>query len=83
MTTATVNISLPETIKEFIDTKLRAGAFNSTSEYVIELIRRDQITMAEAQLRDMLLAGINSGPSVRADAAFFERIRERAIPNYK
>jgi hypothetical protein len=39
--------------------------------------KSERILKAESQLRDILLAGINSGPSVLADAAFFEGIRAR------
>lgn len=70
MTTATMNISLPETMKGFIDTQLKAGGYGSTSEYVRELIRKDQIAKAELQLRDMLMEGLNSGPGIPADQFF-------------
>jgi antitoxin ParD1/3/4 len=72
MTTATMNISLPEVMKGFIDTQLKAGGYSSASEYVRELIRKDQIVKAEAQLRDMLLEGLNSGPGIPADQFFME-----------
>jgi antitoxin ParD1/3/4 len=77
MTTATMNISLPEVMKGFIDTQLKAGGYGSASEYVRELIRKDQIAKAEAQLRDMLLEGINSGPAVFVDAKYFTELKAR------
>ena len=79
MTTATMNISLPEAMKGFIETQLKTGGYGSTSEYIRELIRKDQIAKAEAQLRDMIMNSLNSGPAVIADDAFFNRVRERAI----
>jgi len=72
MTTTTMNISLPETMKGFIDTQLKAGGYGSTSEYVRELIRKDQIAKAQLQLRDLLMEGLNSGPSIPADQFFAE-----------
>ena len=72
MTTATMNISLPEAMKGFIDTQLKTGGYGSTSEYVRELIRKDQIAKAEAKLRDMLMDGLNSGPGIPADQFFTE-----------
>ena len=56
MTTATMNISLPAPIKEFIEVHLKAGGYSATSEYVREIIRRDQVTKAEVRLKEMLLS---------------------------
>ena len=78
MTTATMNISLPEAMKGFIDAQLKAGGYSSTSEYVRELIRKDQTAKAEEQLRDLILKGLSSGPATVADAAFFERVSQKA-----
>ena len=77
MTTATMNISLPEAMKGFIDTQLKTGGYGSTSEYVRELIRKDQIAKAQAKLRDMILEGINSGPAVVVDANYFKGLKAR------
>mgnify|MGYP003409223586 CR=1 FL=1 len=49
--------------------------FGSTSEYVRALIRRDQ---DRQRLRDLLLAGAESGEGTVADAAFFADLRARA-----
>ena len=77
MTTATMNISLPEAMKGFIDTQLKTGGYGSTSEYVRELIRKDQIAKAETKLRDMILEGINSGPAIVVDAIYFTELKAR------
>lgn len=74
-----MNILLPDTMKEFIDTELNAGSYSSASDYVRELIRKDQVAKAEASLREMILTGLNSGPAVAADEGFFKRVEERAI----
>jgi antitoxin ParD1/3/4 len=79
MSAITMNISLPDTMKEFIDTELDAGIYSSASDYVRALIRKDQVAKAEVTLREMILTGLNSGPAVAADAAFFKRVEERAI----
>ena len=77
MTTATMNISLPEAMKGFIETQLKTGGYGSTSEYIRELIRKDQIAKAEAKLRDMILEGINSGPAIFVDANYFTELKAR------
>ena len=39
---ATMNISLPEPLKEYVDRKVSEAHYGTASEYVRELIRRDQ-----------------------------------------
>jgi antitoxin ParD1/3/4 len=77
MTATTVNISLPDSMKEFIESQLHTGSYSSASEYVRELIRKEQMVMAEATLRDMIHEGIDSGPAVLVDANFFTDLKAR------
>jgi antitoxin ParD1/3/4 len=37
--TTTINVSMPSTLKEFVHTQIRSGAYGSASEYIRELIR--------------------------------------------
>ena len=39
---AQLNISVPEALKGWIDTRLAQGRFSSPSDYVRDLVRRDQ-----------------------------------------
>lgn len=39
---STMNVSLPDELKSFVDERVGLGGFGSTSEYVRDLIRRDQ-----------------------------------------
>ena len=71
---ATMNVSLPGELKEFADEQASGGRYGSASEYVRELIRRDQ---DRARLRGALLAGAASPVAVRADDAYFDRLRRR------
>ncbi len=77
MTTATMNVSLPAVMREFVDSQIKTGGYGSTSEYVRELIRKDQLAKSHAQLRDMILEGINSGPAVMIDANYFIELKAR------
>ena len=77
MTTTTMNVSLPASMREFIDAQLEAGGYSTTSEYLRELVRADQIKKAEAQLRDLLMVGLNSGPSMPTDSAFFDNLEAK------
>lgn len=56
----TMNISLPETLKDFVDRQIAAGRYSSASEYVRELIRNDEKRKAEEQLTTLLREGLQS-----------------------
>lgn len=69
---STMNISLPDTLKQFVDQQVTTAGYGTSSEYVRELIRRDQ---ERTQLRQLLLAGAQSKPSGLADEAYFADLR--------
>ena len=58
-----MNISLPDPLKQFVDGQIATGRYSSTSEYVRELIRADEKRKAEEQLEAKLLEGLNSTES--------------------
>jgi antitoxin ParD1/3/4 len=71
---STMNISLPETLKSFVDDQVAQRGYGTSSEYVRELIRKDQDRL---QMREMLLEGARSKPGRPATAAYFEGLRAR------
>lgn len=71
---STMNISLPETLKSFVDEQVNQRGYGTSSEYVRELIRKDQ---DRQHLRSLLLAGAASAPTVPADSNYFESLRSR------
>ncbi|MFN3702056.1 type II toxin-antitoxin system ParD family antitoxin [Thermomonas sp.] len=71
---STMNISLPDTLKSFVDEQVSQRGYGTSSEYVRELIRKDQDRL---QLRNLLLAGATSAPAALADASYFDGLRDR------
>ena len=69
-----MNISLPDSLKTFVDEQVTQRGYGTSSEYVRELIRKDQ---ERQHLRDLLLEGAASAPAGPADAAYFEGLRHR------
>ena len=67
-----MNISLPEALKSFVDDQVGARGYSTSSEYVRELIRKDQ---DRQRLRGLLLEGAESPQAVTADADYFDRLR--------
>lgn len=70
----TMNISLPDTLKAFVDQQVTARGYSTSSEYVRELIRKDQDVQ---KLRGLLLDGAASAPSTPADEAYFAGLRAK------
>lgn len=68
----TMNVSLPDTLKSFVDEQVSQRGYGTSSEYVRELIRKDQDRL---RLRGLLLAGAASNPAMPADAPYFDGLR--------
>ena len=76
----TMNISLPDGLKAYVDELVQTEGYGTSSEYVRELIRRDQ---DRRQFKEHLLLGMRSGIEGPMDAAFFASLRQRAKPTPK
>ena len=74
----TMNISLPEPLKDFVDAQIASGRYSSVSEYVRVLIREDEKRKAEERLEALLLEGLATQESelTRQD---FKDIRKEAL----
>lgn len=70
----TMNVSLPEGLKAFVDAQAERGGYGSTSEFVRDLIRREQ---DRQQLRALLLDGAASQAGPLADEGYFSALRGR------
>lgn len=57
----TMSFALPESMREYIDARVRDGNYGNTSEYLRELIRRDQDQQAAQRLRELIADGLASG----------------------
>lgn len=67
-----MNISLPDSMKEFVEQQAAEKGYSTSSEYVRDLIRRDQ---DRQQLRDLLMEGARSAPAGPAGASYFAGLR--------
>lgn len=70
-----MNVSLPESLKDFVDDQVSRRGYSTSSEYVRELIRKDQ---DRQRLRGLLLEGAASDSAAPADDAYFASLRKRA-----
>ena len=70
---STMNISLPATLKSFVNEQVATRGYGTSSEYVRELIRKDQDRL---RLRTLLLEGASSTPGQPVDFGYFESLRD-------
>jgi len=71
---STMNISLPEALKSFVDEQVTKRGYATSSEYVRELIRADQ---DRERLRKLLLDGAASKSTAAIDDSYFSGLRRR------
>jgi antitoxin ParD1/3/4 len=63
MSRNTLSFALPETMRSYIDARVASGHYGNTSEYIRDLVRKDQAEEAKARLRALIEEGLASGPS--------------------
>lgn len=69
-----MNISLPDSLKAFVEDEVARRGYGTSSEYIRELIRREQ---DRTRLRALVLEGGASPEDVTADEAYFRSLRAR------
>jgi antitoxin ParD1/3/4 len=69
-----MNVSLPDGLKAFVDEQVSQRGYGTSSEYIRELIRKDQ---DRQHLRGLLSTGAASAPTAPVNEAYFERLRNR------
>lgn len=76
---STMNISLPDPMKAFVDEQVAERGYGSSSEYVRDLIRKD---WDRQKLRSLLLVGAESRSTEPIDTAYFDTLRARIADHH-
>ena len=72
---STMNISLPDTLKSFVDSQVSEGDYGSSSEYMRNLLRKEQ---DRVRLRRLLMEGMESELIEEPmDSRYFDKMRKR------
>ena len=79
----TMNISLPDQLKEFVDGQVDSGRYSSVSEYVRDLIRDDEKRKAQDKLETLLMEGIQSGEPTEMTRKDWTDIRHEALKQFE
>lgn len=80
---ASLNISLPQSLKEYVEDQVSSGGYSTPSEYLRELLRQDQKQRAEQKLEALLLVGLTSGDPIEIAPEYWERKRAQLIERHK
>ena len=67
-----MNVSLPDTLKEYVEEQVTSGGYGTSSEFLRELIREDRKRKAQERLETLLLDGLESGESVPVTPEFWK-----------
>jgi antitoxin ParD1/3/4 len=82
MSMASLNISLPQSLKDYVEQRVESGGYSTPSEYVRELLRQDQDRQAEQKLEALLLAGLNSGDPIEITPEYWENKRRQLVERH-
>ena len=79
---STMNISLPEPMRDWVEEQIKLGSFGNASEYIRSLIRDDQKRRAQEELEAKLLEGLRSGPATAWTKKDVEEIKKKLLSRH-
>lgn len=74
-----MSFALPESLRDYIDERVRSGGYGNTSEYLRDLIRQDQQAQAARRLQRLIADGLESGDGRAATNDVMAELRDRAL----
>jgi antitoxin ParD1/3/4 len=78
-TMISLNILLPQSIKDYIDEQVSKLGYDTPGDYVSDLVREAKEREAEEQLEKLLLEGLDSGPATPMTSEDWEEIKQRGL----
>jgi len=73
-----MNISLPESMKEWVDEQIRRRGYGTASEFVRQLLREERERQIRDQINTTLLESLDSGEPISGKVVF-ERLRKKNL----
>jgi antitoxin ParD1/3/4 len=68
-------INLPETVKEYVESRIASGDYLTSEEYLVHLIREDQKRRAKEYLKMKIREAEESGPPEEITAEYWDDVR--------
>lgn len=76
---ATMNVSLPDAMKQWVEGQAQTGRYSNASDYVRDLIRRDQERLEKiASMQRLIDEGVESGVTASSMSEIRLRARREA-----
>ncbi len=78
---ATINISVPDLMRDYVQRRVESGRYASVSDYVRDLIRKDQESSEKiGRMQSLIDEGLASGIGKRSMAELLDEARLQAKP---
>ena len=77
-----LNISLPQSLKDYVEKQVKEGGYSTPSEFIRALLRDDHKRRAREKLEALLLEGVNSGEPLESTPEYWERKRRQLIARF-
>ncbi len=74
----TVTISVPESLKTFIEEQVAAKGYGNVSEYFRTLLRQAQAKEEDEKLEALLIEGLTSGKDIPLSKEFWSELKAEA-----
>lgn len=78
-----MNISLPESMKAWIEEQVAVGGYGTVSEFFRQLIREAQQQLTREQIDAKLLEAIESGRRIEVTDRYWEQKRQQLTARTK
>ncbi len=83
MATATINISIPDSLKLKVEEVVASEGYGNTSEFFRDLVRDYLQKRQQQKLEALLLEGLESGDATPLTRDDFEEIKKRGLERIK
>ena len=77
-----LNISLPQSLKSYVEERVRKGGYSTPSEFIRALLRDEHRRHAQEKLEVLLLEGVHSGQPIEITPDYWERKRRQLIGRF-
>jgi antitoxin ParD1/3/4 len=82
MELTSLNISLPQSLRDYVESQVRDSGYSTPSEYVRSLLREDQKRRAQEKLEALLLEGLESGKPIEITPEYWEAKRRQLVERH-
>jgi len=79
---SSVSISLPDSLREFVERRTEEQGYGTVSDYLRDLILKDQTRQGEDRLETLLLEGLNSGDLIEVTPEYIGAKLQRLVEQH-